>query len=73
MDTQRQIVDWRGLKSFGWPYSRTHTWRMMEAGTFPRAFKLTDERNGHPVWKMKEVLAWFEKRGLVLNDVDTAS
>ena len=25
------IVDWHGLKSMGWPYSRTHTARMMES------------------------------------------
>ncbi len=23
------IVDWKGLKAMGWPYSRAHTWRLM--------------------------------------------
>ena len=27
---KRLIVDWRGLKAMGWPYSKAHTWRMME-------------------------------------------
>lgn len=24
------IVGWHGLKKMGWPYSRAHTWRLME-------------------------------------------
>ena len=24
------VVDWKGLKELGWPYSRTHTWRLMQ-------------------------------------------
>jgi|SRR5665213_951590 len=24
------VVDWKGLKKLGWPYSRTHTWRLMQ-------------------------------------------
>jgi hypothetical protein len=24
------IVDWKGLKKLGWPYSRVQTWRLME-------------------------------------------
>jgi predicted DNA-binding transcriptional regulator AlpA len=53
------IVDWKGLKNLGWPYSRAHTWRLMNAGKFPKSFKLVDDRNSHPVWKRREVIALF--------------
>ena len=26
----RLIVDWHGLQKLGWPFSRAHTWRLME-------------------------------------------
>jgi hypothetical protein len=29
MSTRALIVDWKGLKKMGWPYSRAHTRRMM--------------------------------------------
>lgn len=73
MNLKRQIVDWKTLKAFGWPYSRAHTWRLMEAGKFPQSIKLTEHRSGHPVWRMKDILAHFESLGLVLTDMDTAS
>jgi hypothetical protein len=28
--SNRIIIDWRGLKELGWPYSRTQTWRLMQ-------------------------------------------
>jgi len=27
---QRLIVDYEGLVAMGWPYSKAHTWRLME-------------------------------------------
>lgn len=73
MNTQRLMVDWKTLKAFGWPYSRAHTWRMMDAGEFPKASKPGGFRNSHPIWRMKDILNYFESRGLVLTDVDTIS
>ncbi len=73
MNPQRQIVDWRGLKALGWPYSRAHTWRMMDSGDFPKAFKLGAHRNSHPVWKLTDILAHLETRGLILTDMDITS
>lgn len=63
------IVDWKGLKAMGWPYSRVHTWRMMfdpdYAGSrFPLCRKLGKDRNSHPVWKVSEVLDHFRSCGL---------
>jgi Prophage CP4-57 regulatory protein (AlpA) len=45
---EHTVVDWKGVKAIGVPYSRTHIWRMMDAGDFPRAFKLGKHRNSHP-------------------------
>ena len=81
-DEKRLIVDWHGLKRMGWPFSRAHTWRMMQPeilrssgsrrkGTyrewvepnpvrFPRCKKLGSFRNSPPVWRMADVLAFFE-------------
>lgn len=35
---------------------------------FPSSFKLTSHRNGHRVWRISEVLAYFEARGLKVTD-----
>ncbi len=64
------VVDWRGLKKMGWPYGRTHTWRLMFDpdyacdGGFPPCRKLGKHRNAHVVWRVAEVLAYFEAHGL---------
>jgi hypothetical protein len=73
MTHQRMIVDWKGLKALGWPYSRAHTWRMMREGKFCPCFKLGGHRNSHPVWRLRDVISWLELYGLVLLDTDTAS
>ena len=56
------IVDWKGLQGLGWPYSRTHTWRLMKAGKFPKSFKLADFPNSHPVWWLHEFIAFLKSR-----------
>ena len=56
------IVDWKGLKALGWPYSRTQTWRLMKAGKFPKSFKLADFPNSHPVWWRREIVEFFRSR-----------
>jgi predicted DNA-binding transcriptional regulator AlpA len=63
------VVDWKGLKKMGWPYSRANTWRMMfdddyADNRFPRCRKLGKHRNAHVVWRVAEVLAHFEARDL---------
>jgi predicted DNA-binding transcriptional regulator AlpA len=63
------VVDWKGLKRMGWPYSRTHTWRLMfdpdyAGDPFPRCRKLGKDRSAHVVWRVAEVLAYLEARGL---------
>jgi predicted DNA-binding transcriptional regulator AlpA len=68
MSQRPLIVDWKGLKRTGWPYSRAETWRRMERGEFPKASKLGNHRNSHPVWRMSEVLAYFEAHGLQVTE-----
>lgn len=60
------LVDWKGLKKMGWPYSRQHTWRMMddERDPFPRSFKLGKHRNSHPVWYLRDVRAYLLAHGM---------
>ena len=31
---KRLIVDWHGLKQMGWPFSRAHTYRLMQRDIF---------------------------------------
>ena len=69
MSTKPLIVDWKGLRKLGWCYSRAHTWRMMfdpdyAADSFPKCRKLGKHRNAHPVWRVSDVLAYFEAHGL---------
>lgn len=62
---KRLLVSWSDLKKMGWPYSRTHTWRMMKNGKFPKCAKaLLGVRNSHPVWVYAEIVAHFQKMGL---------
>ena len=64
ISTTRLLVDWKGLKQLGWPYSRAHTWRLMESESFPRCFKLGKHRNSHPVWWLADILSHFRHHGL---------
>ena len=57
-----KVVDWKGLKALGIPYSRTQIWRMMAAQEFPQAFKLGKHRNSHPVWWLSQVMGWLRDR-----------
>ena len=70
MTIKRRLIDWKGLKAFGWPDSRTHTWRMMSNGKFPRCTKLWKDRSSHPVWRMKDIIEHLATLGLVIDDAD---
>jgi hypothetical protein len=62
----RLIVTWHDLKRMGWPYSRAHTWRMMEPEILRSSGtrRKWSVRNSPPVWLMKEILAYFEAHDL---------
>ncbi len=72
------VVDWKGLRKLGWPPSRAHTWRMMYDpdygdNRFPACRKLGSHRNSRPVWRVTEVLAYFEAHGLNVTEDWNAS
>lgn len=78
MSKKPLIVNWKGLLKMGWPYSRAHTWRMMfdpdyADNRFPPCRKLGNHRNSPPVWRVLDVLSFFEARGLELADDWNAS
>jgi len=69
MSDKPLIVNWKGLRKMGWPYSRAHTWRMMfdldyADNRFPPCGKLGKDRNSPPVWRVLDVLDYLEARGL---------
>jgi hypothetical protein len=63
-------LSWGALKKqLGWPFSRTHTGRLMFDPTyannaFPACRKLGAHRNSHPVWYTPAVLDYFKRHGL---------
>lgn len=80
------IVDWKGLKALGWPYSRAHTWRLMAGGwedakgewiavrrPFPACRKLGDGPNGHPVWEYEKVVEYLRDFGIDLASDDSST
>ncbi len=56
------VVDWKGLKGLGIPYSRTEIWRKMKAGKFPQCFKLGDGPKARVVWWLSDIKAWLLAR-----------
>lgn len=60
--TGKEVVNWKGLKAIGIPYSRVHIWRLMECGKFPQAFKLGEFRNSPPVWRLSEIFDWLDSK-----------
>jgi predicted DNA-binding transcriptional regulator AlpA len=57
------MVDWKGLKALGFPYCRAHTWRLEQAGLFPKRRRLNpDKPRSRVAWVLAEVRSWFESR-----------
>lgn len=60
MAEERLLVDWKGLKAMGWPFSRFHTLgRMVPSGLFPRPRKWGTHRSARITWRVTEVLPYF--------------
>ncbi len=60
--TGKEVVNWRGVKALGIPYSRTHWFRLCASGEAPMFFKLRAHRNSPPVWWLHEIVEWLEAR-----------
>ncbi len=60
MFDERLLVDWKGLKKYGWPYSRAHTWRMINEGRFPAPLKFGKHPGSRVAWRWKDVSSFFD-------------
>lgn len=57
------VVDFLGLKAMGWPFSRVETIERGD-GRYPKPYKLGPHHNARVVFRVQEVLDWFESHGL---------
>jgi predicted DNA-binding transcriptional regulator AlpA len=60
MSDDRFLVDWQALKKLGWCYSRTHTWRKIAAGTFPKPIKFGEHPKSRVVWRWKDIKDYLD-------------
>lgn len=60
--TGKEVVNYRGIKALGIPYSRTHIGRLIVSGDFPKPFKLGSHRNSPPVFWLKEITEWLDAK-----------
>jgi hypothetical protein len=68
MSIKPLVVDWRGLKKIGWPFCRAETDRGEHDGRYPKSVKLGKHRNSRRMWRVVDVLAYFEAHGLKVTD-----
>lgn len=61
MSVQREFVDWKMLKALGWPYSRQHTFRLIERRDFPQPYKFGKTDRARVFWKWAEVVEAIER------------
>jgi hypothetical protein len=46
-----KLLSFNDLRERGWPYSKSHTWRLVRAGKFPAPGKVGFGPNGKNVWE----------------------
>jgi prophage regulatory protein len=54
----QRFYRWKELRKYV-PYSRSHVTRMVNAGTFPRPYKLSP---GCAVWSEAQIAEWLRER-----------
>lgn len=54
---RRRLIDWKVLNTLV-PYSRTHVYRLMAVGKFPRSVKVGQHRTA---WWEDEVMDWMDR------------
>ena len=59
------MLAWKDLKRLGWPYERTHTWRLIKAGQFPQPAKFFNQCKSKNLWRYEEVKAFLKSKGLM--------
>jgi predicted DNA-binding transcriptional regulator AlpA len=62
--TGYEVVDFRGLRALGVPYSRSHIDRLEERkrDPFPKSFKLGEGRGARRVWWLREIIEWLKRQ-----------
>jgi predicted DNA-binding transcriptional regulator AlpA len=68
MSIKPLVVDWKILKKMGWPFCRAETDRGEKDGRYPKSFKLGSHRNSRRMWRVADILAYFESCGLKVTD-----
>jgi predicted DNA-binding transcriptional regulator AlpA len=65
MPNERVYVTWKQLKELGWPFSRVHTYRLMqrEVNPVPACIKLGGYHGSRVIWRLAEMIAWIEEQG----------
>lgn len=58
----KAVANFRAIKALGIPYCRTHLFRLVKAGKFPKFFKLGDHPNSPTVWWLHEIIEWLEAK-----------
>jgi predicted DNA-binding transcriptional regulator AlpA len=58
--TGKEVVNYKGLRALGIPYSRVHIGRLESNARFPASFKLQEHRNSPRVWRLAEVFEWLD-------------
>jgi hypothetical protein len=62
------VVDWYGLRAMGWPFSRVETTQRNVDGRYPQFSKLGPHHNARVLWRVADVLAYFEAHGLPVTE-----
>ena len=55
-----RLLDYEGLRVKGFSYTRTHIWRLVKAGRFPKPVKLGD--GARNAWVEEEIDALIAER-----------
>jgi hypothetical protein len=61
------VVDWNGLKAMGWPFCREET-VARNCGRYPESITLGKHLNARRLWRVSDVLDYFERHGLKVRD-----
>ena len=60
MTDNRMLVDWKGLKAMGWPYSRQHTYRLVWQGRLAAPLKFGNYRRARIAWRLSDIESFLE-------------
>ena len=63
------VLDWNGLVRLGWPFCREETINpKRNNGRYPQSFTLGTHLNARRLWRVKDVLDYFESYGIKVTE-----